>query len=112
MKKCVYPLIVYADRTDNCYVGIFPDLDVVSSGATVEETYLSALDSLKVYLEFASKMDYELSNATTYEEAVIMNPKRIVLLGGVEIDVDKFELSQADQNYKNFVKNLLEDKED
>ena len=41
MKNCVYPLVVYADKEENCYVGLFPDLDIVATGDTIEETYIS-----------------------------------------------------------------------
>ena len=111
MKKCVYPLIVYADRNENCYVGIFPDLDITASGNTVEETFVSAVENLQMFLDFASKMESDISSPSTYEETVLMNPKRIVLLGGVEVNVDNLEITKEEQRYKNFLSNLLEDKE-
>lgn len=112
MKKCVYPLVVYANKEDNCYYGIFPDLDIMAYGDTVEETFLQALDNLQMFLEFAHKMDSEISSPSTYEETSMMNPKRVVLLEGVEVDVDNLELTDSEQKYKNLMANLLIDKED
>ena len=113
MKKVyVYPLIVYADVENSSYYGLFPDLDLSMTGFTVEETYISAVKALKSYLEFASKMDAEISNPSTFEEVSVMNPRRVVLLSGVEVDADNLVLTQAEQDYKNIITNLLVDKED
>lgn len=111
MKKCVYPLVVYADHDEDCYVGLFPDLDITSSGLTVEETFLRAVDSLKVYLNFAIKMDYDISAPCTYEETVGLNPKRVILLTYVEVADDAVVLTPKEQSYKNVLSALLVNKE-
>lgn len=107
MKKCVYPLIIYADKEENCYVGLFPDLDITACGNTVEETFVLATDSLKMFIEFASKMESDLSSPSTYVEAIGMNPKRVVLLSLVEVDVDNLQLTQSEEDYKQFLANML-----
>lgn len=107
MKNCVYPLVVYADKEENCYVGLFPDLDLTASGDTIEETFLSSIENLKMFLDFASKMDSEISSPSTYVETVGLNPKRVVLLTMVEVDVDNLVLTNEEQNYKNFLSAML-----
>ncbi len=107
MKNCVYPFVVYADKDEGCYVGLFPDLDITASGNTIEETYISAMENIKMFLEFANKMESELSQPSTYIETVGMNPKRVVLLTLVEIDVDNLVLTNEEQSYKNFLSAML-----
>lgn len=107
MKNCVYPLVVYADKEENCYVGLFPDLDITAVGDTIEETYISAIQNLKMFLEFANKMESEISSPSTYIETAGLNPKRVVLLTMVEIDVENLVLTNEDQDYKNFLSAML-----
>ena len=112
MKRCTYPLVVYANKEENCYYGLFPDLDVMAYGDTVEETFLQALENLQMYLDFASKMESEISSPSTYEETSVMNPKRVVLLESVEVDAANLQLTDSEQKYKNLMAKLLIDKED
>ncbi len=112
MKNCVYPLVVYADKEENCYIGLIPDLDITALGDTIEETYLSAIENLQMFLNFANKMGSEVSAPSTYVETVGLNPKRVVLLTLVEIDMENMVLTDDEQEYKNFLTTMLVDKED
>lgn len=107
MKNCVYPLVVYADKEENCYIGLFPDLDITASGDTIEETYLSSIENLKMFLDFAAKMESDISSPSTYIETVGLNPKRVVLLTMVEVDVDNLVLTNEEKSYKNFLSAML-----
>lgn len=111
MKKCIYPLVIYADKEENCYAGIIPDLDISASGDTVEETFASAVDNLKMFLEFAYKVDSNISLPSTYQEVVGIFPKRIILLANVEIENSNITLSTDEQAYKDFFNSILVDKE-
>lgn len=111
MKKYVYPVILFADTDKNSYTVLFPDLDIVATGETVEEAYLEAEDYLKAYLEFASKMNSQISNPSTYVETEKMNPKRIILLADAEIS-GELQLSPEEEEYKNFVQKYLTNAED
>lgn len=111
MKNCVYPLVVYADKEDNCYVGLLPDLDITAVGDTVETTFISAIENLKMYLNFANKMETEISEPSTYVETIGLNPKRIVLLTMVEVEANNLVLSTEEQQYKKFLTSMLVDKE-
>ena len=106
MKKYVYPVILFSDADNKNYTVLFPDLDIVASGETVEEAYVEAEEYLQAYLEFASKMDSMVSNPSTYLETEKMNPKRIVLLADAEVS-GSLQLTQEEEEYKNFVKKYL-----
>lgn len=106
MKKYVYPVILFSDANNKSYTVLFPDLDIVASGETVEEAYLEAEDYLKAYLEFAIKMSSNVSNPSTYLETEKMNPKRIVLLADAEVSGD-LNLTPEEEEYKNFVQKYL-----
>lgn len=108
MKNCVYPLVVYADKEENRYIGLFPDLDLTASGLTVEETYLSATENLKMFLDFASKMETDISVPSTYVETVGLNPKRVVLLTVCAVDNENLILSRDEQSYKQFLSTMFE----
>ena len=111
MKKYVYPVILFTDSENKGYTILFPDLDIVASGDTVEEAYLEAEDYLKAYLEFASKMNSQISSPSTYLETEKMNPKRIVLLADAEIN-GFLDLTPEEEEYKNFVQKYLTVAED
>lgn len=107
MKKCIYPLLIYTNKEEQCYIGLFPDLDISTYGATVEEAYLESLLSLETYLKCAAKFETEVPAPTSFEDSVKMNPKRVVLLSSVEINADNLVLTESDQEYKKFLQNML-----
>lgn len=111
MKKFVYPVILFEDAEDKTYSVLFPDLDIVASGETVEEAYLEAEDYLKAYLEFASKMKSEVAAPTSFLDAEKMNPRRVVLLADAEVS-DSITLTKEEEEYKNFVQKYLYTAED
>lgn len=111
MKKYVYPVILFADAENKNYTVLFPDLDIVASGDTVEEAYLEAEAYLESYLEFASKMKTQIAHPSTYLETEKMNPKRIVLLTDAQV-ADNLVLTEEEEAYKNFVEKYLYTAED
>ena len=111
MNKYVYPVILFADAENKNYTVLFPDLDIVASGETVEDAYLEAEDYLKAYLEFAVKMGSQISSPSTYIEIEKLNPKRVVLLTNAEVS-NKLNLTKEEEEYKNFVQKYLYTSED
>ena len=112
MKKCIYPLVVYPDKEEQCYIGIYQDLDLIVSGETVEEVYVSAEETLAKFLELTAKFENEMSDASSYEDAVKLNPRRIVLLADAEVDKEQLVLTDDDQKYKHFLSEMLVEQED
>ena len=106
MKKYVYPIIVFEAAESNSYTVLFPDLDIVASGDTVEEAYLRAEDYLKTYLEFVEKMQSKISEATSFVDTQKLNPKRVVLLADAETK-GEYVLTEDEERYKNFVSKYI-----
>lgn len=102
MKKYVYPVILFEDAEKKYYTVLFPDLDIVASGETVEDAFLEAEDFLQSFLEFAEKMNSKIASPTPYVETEKMNPKRIVLLADAQTSGD-YSLTQEEEQYKNFI---------
>ena len=111
MKNFIYPIVLFSDKTDNTYTILFPDLDIVACGETVEEAYFEAEDYLKSYLEFAVKMGAEIPESTKYEDALKLNPQRFVLLADADV-ADGLTLTSQEEGYKNFVQRYLVDSEE
>ena len=110
MKKYVYPVILFEDAEKKYYTVLFPDLDIVASGETVEDAYLEAEDYLKSFLEFAEKMNSKISLPSTYLDTEKLNPKRIVLLADAETKGD-YTLTDEEVTYKNFIAKYVTDAE-
>lgn len=109
MEKYVYPMVLFTNKDSQGYTVLYPDLDIVTSGDTVEEAYLRAKEYLQSYLEMSVKFESVLSNASTYEEAQGLNPKRIVLLSDAEVKAANIVLTDKEKEYKNFMKKFLYD---
>ncbi len=78
MKQFVFPAIFY--KKEDKYVVLFPDLNMATEGETMEEAYMFAKESLKVYCSYIQKYELELEQASKYEEICEKNPKDIVML--------------------------------
>ena len=78
MKQFLFPAIFF--KEEDKYVVLFPDLNITTDGETLEEAYLFAKDSLKVYCTYVVKFDLDLDMPTKFEEVKEHNPKDIVML--------------------------------
>ena len=107
MEKYVYPMVLFTNKEGQGYTVLYPDLDIVTSGDTVEEAYLRATEYLQSFLEIAKKFESTVSDASTYDEAKGLNPKRIVLLSDAEIDSANLVLTAKEKKYNNFMKKFL-----
>jgi len=102
MRKFVYPVILFKSEDEESYTILISDLDIVSTGDTVEKAYLSAEDYLETFLKFAIKMQAPITPATSFADTEKLNPKRTVLLVSVSVDGAE-ELTSAEEEYKNFL---------
>ena len=107
MEKYVYPMVLFENKDGQGYTVLYPDLDIVTSGDTVEDAYLRAKDYLQSFMEISAKFESTLSDASTYEEAQGLNPKRIVLLSDAEVEDENLVLTKKEKSYKNFMKKFL-----
>ena len=108
MKRFVYPMVIFENKNDKEYTVLFPDLDIVTCGSTVEEAYVKGRDYLDTYLDLAVKFESDLPAPSTYEEAEGMNPKRIVLLADSKLDVENVSLSAEEASYKVMINNIID----
>lgn len=108
MKRFVYPMVIFENKNDKEFTVLFPDLDIVTSGNTVEEAYIKGRDYLDSYLDIAVKFDSEISAPSTYVEAEGMNPKRIVLLADSKIEEENLSISAEEASYKTMIKNIID----
>lgn len=67
MKTFVYPAIFIKDQEDEVYRVLFPDLDITTDGAFMEEAFLYAKEVLKTYFNYIEKYDLDFNEPTDYE---------------------------------------------
>ena len=67
MKSFVYPAIFVKDQEDNTYKVFFPDLELITDGAFVEEAFLYAKEALKAYFVYVQKYDLDFNYPTDFE---------------------------------------------
>ena len=108
MKRFVYPMVIFEDQDSSDCTVLFPDLDIVASGDSIEDAYLKGKDYLSSYLDIAVKFESEFASPSTYKEAKGMNPKRVVLLADSSIDVENVNLSTEEAIYKSMIKNVIQ----
>lgn len=78
MKQFLFPAIFV--KEEDKYIVLFPDLNITTDGETIEEAYLFAKDSLKVYCSYAEKYEIEMDMPSKYETIQEKNPKDLVML--------------------------------
>lgn len=111
MKRYIYPMVLFTDEND-LYTALYPDLNLLASGTSIEDVYVRATDYLDFYLNSALKYETKIANMSTYTEIQALNPKKIVLLGYVDIDDDSIILSEREQTEKNFLEEFIFTEED
>lgn len=106
MKRYIYPMVLFTDEND-LYTALYPDLNLLASGMSVEDVYSRANDYLDFYLTSATKFGTKIASMSTYAEIQALNPKKIVLLGSAQIDESEIVLTEQEQVEKNFLKEFL-----
>lgn len=106
MKRYVYPMVIFSDE-DDLYTALYPDLNLVASGYSIEEAYMRALDFLSFYLESSLKYDAKIVNNSSYVEIQALNPKKIVLLGSADVEEDSIVLTKQEEFHRNFLKEFV-----
>lgn len=106
MKKYIYPMVLFTDENE-LYTALYPDLNLLVSGSTIDDVYMRANDYLEFYIVSAIKFGIPIANMSTYAEIHALNPKKIVLLGSAEIDEDEILLTKQEQAEKDFLREFL-----
>ena len=106
MKRYIYPMVLFTDEND-LYTALYPDLNLLASGSTIEDVYARANDYLEFYITSALKFGTLLANTSTYAEIQALNPNKVVLLGSAQIDEEEIILTRQEQVEKNFLNEFL-----
>ena len=111
MKRYIYPMVLFTDEND-LYTALYPDLNLLASGFSIEDVYARANEYLGFFITSALKYDAKIAPTSTYTEIQALNPNRIVLLGSYYIDEDTIVLSEDEQVEKNFLNEFVFTEED
>ena len=111
MRRYIYPMVLFADEND-LYTALFPDLNLLASGFSIEDVYSRATDYLGFFLTSSLKYDAKIASQSSYAEIQALNPQKIVLLGCAEVDEDAIVLNDEEEADKNFLKEFVFTEED
>ena len=85
----IYPAVVYKENTDEPFVMVLPDVNIVCEGDTIEEALREARAQLKIYLNCVKSFGANLAKATDFMKFREMYKNEILLL--VECDFEQDE---------------------
>ena len=78
MRQYLFPAIFVEE--DDRYVALVPDLGIAIDGDNIEEAYIFAKNSLKVYCNYVENFDLEMPMPSKYEKILEKNPHTLVML--------------------------------
>lgn len=91
MKSFVYPAVFVKDEEENSYKVIFPDLELTTDGAFVEEAFLYAKEALKAYFVYVEKYEFDFNMPSDFDSIHGKFAKNgVVML--IDADVTKKDL--------------------
>ena len=111
MRRYIYPMVLFTDEND-LYTALYPDLNLLASGFSIEDVYSRATDYLGFFLTSSLKYDAKIASQSSYAEIQALNPQKIVLLGCAEVDEDTIGLTDEEEADKNFLKEFVFTEED
>ncbi len=79
MQQYVFPA-VFIKNEDESFSVVVPDLNITTDGNTIEEAYLYIKDYLRIFCEYAVKMDEDILMPTKYETVCEKFKKDYVML--------------------------------
>ena len=79
MQQYVFPA-VFIKNEDESFSVVVPDLNITTDGNTIEEAYLYIKDYLRIFCEYAVKMDEDILIPTKYETICERFKKNYVML--------------------------------
>ncbi len=111
MKRYIYPMVLFTDENE-LYTALYPDLNLMASGSSVEDVYARANDYLSFYVTSTMKYESKMASMSTFAEIQALNPNNIVLLGSVDIDEASIVLTEHEKLNKNFLEEFVFTEED
>ena len=111
MRRYIYPMVLFTDENE-LYTALYPDLNLLASGFSIEDVYARANEYLGFYITSALKYESKIASTSKYAEIQALNPNKIVLLGSVYVDEDSIILTDDEQVEKNFLNEFVFTEED
>lgn len=111
MKRYIYPMVLFTDEND-LYTALYPDLNLLASGFSIEDVFARANEYLGFYVTSSLKYETKVVSGSSYSEIQALNPNRIVLLGSTVVDEDSVVLTDEEQVEKNFLNEFVFTEED
>ena len=111
MRRYIYPMVLFTDENEQ-YTALYPDLNLLASGFSIEDVYARASECLNFYITSSLKYESAIAQTSSYSEIQALNPNRIVLLGSVFVDEDAVLLTEDEQVKKNFLNEFIFTEED
>ncbi len=91
MKSFVYPAVFVKDKEENMYRVLFPDLELTTDGAFVEEAFLYAKEALKAYFVYVEKYELDFNMPSDFDSVYKKFAKTdLVML--IDADVTKKDI--------------------
>lgn len=106
MKRYIYPMVLFTDEND-LYTALYPDINLLASGFSIEDVYVRANEYLDFYVTSSLKYGSKIVAGSTYSEIQALNPNRVVLLGSALVDEDTIVLTDEEQVDKNFLNEFV-----
>ena len=106
MKHYIFPMVLFTDENDS-YTALYPDLNLLASGFSIEDVYSRASEYLGFYVTSSLKYESKIATATPYAEIQALNPNKVVLLGSVYVDEDSIVLTESEQAKKDFLNEFV-----
>ncbi len=106
MKRYIYPMVLFTDEND-LYTALYPDLDLIASGYSIEDVYSRANDYLEFYITSSIKYETKIASMSTYSEIQALNPNKIVLLGCADVEDNNIVLTEQEKSEKEFLKEFV-----
>ena len=108
MKTYVYPAVLYEDREGMQYLSI-PDLNLLASGVTAEESFTNGKECIKSYFELAEKFGTVIPTPSAFDVITKKYPKNKVVMIDVSVKVNNPEMTEEERDYKNFMKMFFDE---
>ena len=79
MQQYVFPA-VFVKKEDETFSVFVPDLNITTEGDSIEEAFLYIKDYLRIFCEYAVKMDDDILIPTKFEKIAEKYSKNVVML--------------------------------
>ncbi len=106
MKRYIYPMVLFTDENET-YTALYPDLNLLASGSSIEDVYARANDYLDFYIISAMKFGVKIASMSSYVDIQAMNPQKVVLLGSATVEESDIVLTEQEQVEKSFLHEFL-----